>query len=208
MGNKKRNTDDKNQNNSKPIMLQTNTANAHSDIYNRIERCWNNYNLVNGWIEKSDNKVNVSIAIFTAVFGVITFISQNTQSNCINETLNNIDRLLIHNITFLISVIFWLLSILLYLITIFPKLNSNKNFNKHKLKDYPIFFKDVASIDLDQYKKMMLTATDKQFLEELIAETHANSSICKRKMNSFRMGVVLSGISLLFAVVSLAVYFF
>ena len=190
---------------NKTVAIQTNKANEISDIQNRIERCWNIYNLVNSWIEKTDNKVNVSIAIFTASFGVITYISQTIHSYFFIETTIQNNSLTLYKSTYIISVIFWLISIVVYLFTIFPKMDSNSNVNKQKKKDFPIFFKDIARMKLDQYRKLMLSSTDKQFLEEIIAETHINSSICNNKIIFFRVGVILSLISLIFAIASLLI---
>lgn len=44
---------------------------------NKTERNKYVYELVNSWIGNADNKVSISCAIFTGVFGVITFLAEN-----------------------------------------------------------------------------------------------------------------------------------
>ena len=175
---------------------------------NRVEQCWNIYSLINGWIEKTDNKVSVSIAVFSAAFGVFTFISQsiyNEDTHVLEITTNDFAQNMYIG-TFVLSLLFFLISILFYVITIIPNLKSNNNTNKNQRKDFPLFFNDIANTESDKYRSIILNYTDKQLLDELIAEIYQNSLICSNKMKNFRTGVILSAISLVLSIISLCIH--
>ena len=198
------------------IDISTNNTNNnkeyHEDIQRKIDRSWELYSLVNGWIEKTDNKVNISIAISSVVVGLITFISQSFKVEPLLEDSKYLVLFSIYLFTLVLSVGFWLIAVIYHLYTIKPDLTSNSNGKKNEKnkkntkKVYPIFFKDIAGITLNEYIELMKTGSDKQFLDELIADIHQNSKICTQKNKRFIVGITLSIVSFIIAIISLILH--
>ena len=79
------------------------------------------YDLVNGWIENADNKVNISCGIFSGVFGVITFLSERlTESVTVNECWRKA-----YHVCFAISLLLMISSIFFYVLAINPNLSKS-----------------------------------------------------------------------------------
>ena len=204
-----------NKNNISTNNSKTNSTNNnkdyHEDIQRKLDRSWELYSLVNGWIEKTDNKVNISIAISSVVVGLITFISQSFKVEPLFDDSKYLVLFSIYLFTLVLSVGFWLIAVIYHLYTIKPDLTSNSNGKKNKKntkKVYPIFFKDIDGITLNEYIELMKTGSDKQFLDELIADIHQNSKICTQKMKRFSVGITLSIVSFIIAIISLILHIF
>ena len=160
----------------------------------KLERSKYTYDLVNSWIDNADNKVSVSCAIFTGAFGVITFLSEKVSTS---QTINQCWRCCYH-ITFIVSVVFLMASLLFYVLAINPNLGKGgvKKTRKMNKKKYPIFFGDIAELELSEYKNLMNRGTDQDFINELHTETHYNSRVCITKMKNYRIGLWLSFMSI------------
>ena len=143
------------------------------------------FDQVNPWIFNADNKVSISCGIFTGVFGVITFLAERskepTEMTTINECCQSI-----YMVSFVLSLVIMSISILFYVLAINPNIASNEPRTKKKV---PIFYGDIEKFCNCQYKKAILNASDKDFLDEILNETHLNSVICTRKMRMYKMGL-------------------
>lgn len=102
------------------------------------------YEIINGWIENADNKVNVSCIIFTGVFGVVTFLSERTSGT----SINNECWYCLYWVSFIISLILLIISILAYVFAINPNLGSGGKTDEigKAEKKFPIYFGDIANI--------------------------------------------------------------
>lgn len=156
---------------------------------NNLDRSKYIYELVNGWILNADNKVSVSCAVSTMVFGVVAFLAEN---------IANMGGSAIHTgleygymFSFFLSMALIAGAIFFYMWAIIPNLKSNKSKEEGE-KNYPIYYGDICSLDKDRYRALMIDATDSDFIDELIWETHFNSEICMKKMQRYRCGVMLS----------------
>lgn len=198
-----------NNNNSQSKVKTSGIINSdkdNNDIQSKIDRSLNTYSLVNSWIENADNKANVSIAISSVVLGVITFLSQSFKVDFICDDTIYIALFIVYVITLILSVLIWAIAILCHLKSITPDLTSNSNVKKNEKRAFPIFFKDIAQLEMCDYKELILKGKDQQYLDELIAETHQNSEICTDKMKSLRKGVCLFTYSFIFSFISLFVH--
>ena len=163
-----------------------------SALTDRSKYC---YDLVNSWIGNNDNKVSVSCAVLTGVFGVISFLSEriaHSESVPIHSYWVQI-----HTVCFLLSLFVMGISIILFSIAIIPNLCANG-----ESKKYPIFFGDIALLSYDEYEKKVTKATITDFIDELSHETHLNSKICFRKMRLFRAGMISSLLAIGLAILS------
>ena len=100
-------------------------------------------------------------------------------------------------------------SILYYVLAINPNLGKSgekKDGNIPK-KKFPVFYGDIADMDLEKYKKTFNQSTEIDMINELQAEIHFNSSICITKMKRYKVGLWLSFIAIMFALGSWAARF-
>lgn len=164
-----------------------------------FERAVYCYDLVNKWIENADNKVSVSSGIFTGVFGVVSFLSQGIPVGIVmNEFWHWIYR-----ISFVVSLLLFGVSLFMYVMSINPNLGkSGHNKGTKSLKRYPVYYGDVVDYkDIDAYKRRIVKATENEFIDEVLTETHYNSHVCMNKIRRFRFGVWLSFVSVVFALI-------
>ncbi len=177
----------------------TNMEQSSDNTADLIENYKYGYDHVNNWIGNADNKVSVSCALFTGVFGVVNFLSDRIIGD---EQPNEFFRTVYH-ISVVAGLLFMAISILFYVLAINPNLGSsgnksktnkkNKNDKQHNtIKNYPIFYGDIKGMELDEYKEKMRKATSKDLMDELLTETHYNSGICMKKMKNYQNGLWLS----------------
>lgn len=209
--------------NTKQITSSTPALNPQVEIDETIERAKYSYELVNKWIENADNKVSVSCGIFTGIFGIITFLTENfikepNEGFVANECLRNA-----YKSCTIISLLLMGIAILFYVWAIFPNLASSSDGekkssafrflkpcrnlsrrcdDKNRKIRYPLYYGDIQKLGLNDYKESFCKATKHQITDELIWETHHNAKICMKKMKRFRLGLILSFISVLFAGIS------
>lgn len=163
------------------------------DKNDAIERSKYVYEQINGWIENADNKVSVSCGIFTGVFGVVAFLAEQyikvPDNPVINECWHGI-----YKGSFIISLSVMAIAVFYYALAIIPNLKSSRK-NKSE-KKYPIYYGDISSLDLEEYKVLMKNGKERDFNEELIIESWFNSGICTKKMKRYKTGVILSIIAI------------
>ena len=153
---------------------------------------------INSWIENADNKVSVSCAIFTAVFGIITFVTEQYAKDAKGLTIDTNWQFAYH-ILFILSITIMSVSILAYILAINPNLGTNTKNNNTPKKKCPIYFGDIAEYKLDEYLQAANMADEKDFVEELQRESHYNAGVCVRKMRRYRFGLWLSFASIALA---------
>lgn len=174
-------------------------------FYEKSEQVKYVYDMVNGWIENADNKVSISCGVFGIVYGVLSFLAEiitgeNVNSECLKSA--SMYCFIASGIVFGVSVFFYVLAInpsLLY---------KGKQQNKKGKKHYPVFYGDIAGMDLDQYIKTVNKADISCFIDEIQRETHINSCICLRKMKRYRIGLWTSFGAIILAMISLATRYF
>lgn len=170
-----------------------------------VERTKFVYEQISQRIDSADNKVNVSCGVFTGVFGVITFISEQYVKAPENGTINS-SFIGLHMFSLIASLIAMAVAIVFFALAVIPNLKSS-GANKSK-KVYPVYFGDISSLKYDDYKKLMAEGKDKSFEDELILENWFNSRICMKKMRNYKYGVIASLIAIITAFVSLAAHYF
>ncbi len=177
------------------VKEQTEVKDTAND--NALERGKFVYGLVNKWIENADNKVNISCAIFTALFGIISFLAEQCINVPDNPRINEFWRDA-YMASFILSLVFMALGIIFFISAIFPNLkSSDKNEKKH-----PIYFGDIQALDINEYKNTVKKATDEDFYQEILSENHFNSGVCMKKMKRYRNGILFSTIAMGFAFLS------
>lgn len=176
--------------------------NSCNKMDEKLERSKYIYEQVNNWIENADNKVSISCGIFSGCFTVITFLSEK---NSVSATVNSCWRI-VYICCFIIGILVMFTSILFYVLAINPNLGKSKEKKKgtSQKKKYPIFYGDIAELSLANYMEIMENASETDFINELQDEIHYNSRICTAKMKKYRIGLWLSLVAIIFALVSSA----
>lgn len=168
-----------------------------------LERCKYVFDQINSWISNADNKVSISCGIFTGVFGVITYLAERikepTEVTNINECWQSI-----YIVSFVFSLIILGISIFFYVLAINPNITSNEPRIKKKV---PIFYGDIEKFCNCEYKEAILKASEKDFIDEILNETHLNSVICTRKMRMYKIGLWLSFTAVGMAAISWIAHF-
>lgn len=161
------------------------------------------YEQVNHWIENADSKVGVSCGVFSGVFGVVTFLTEQYVKTPENSVIQQCWES-VYRTCFIVSLFVMVVAVLFYASAIIPSL---KKIGKSKKKRYPIFYGDIAALDVCAYKRLMTKGNDETYRTELIVETWVNSRICLKKMKRYRLGVILSLIAIVTAFVSLGAHY-
>ncbi|MBQ6396171.1 hypothetical protein IJH89_01135 [Candidatus Saccharibacteria bacterium] len=170
------------------------------NLKEQIQRDETTLNIVNSWINNADNKVCVTCAVFSAVFGGLAcfdwFISVS-QVEVQMPLWRHCPLLLLGCIAIACSVVFHLLAIL-------PKLTSRHNGTIRP----SLFYGDIARVSFKKFRNFDCSMCDKQYKFELMSEIYINSKICYRKMRLFRYGVICSLAGLLFVCADLILRIF
>lgn len=147
------------------------------------------YDLVNYWISNVDGKVGVACALFSLIFGVLTFIAESMIGKILLAIDFNENWLIpaLVDSALILGVLFWVFSVCKCISAIIP--NLGKSGIPQKKKKYPIFFGDISEIDLEEYKRLMIEGSTEDYFDEIIDETHFNSKIASAKMKKYRSGV-------------------
>ncbi len=187
----------------------TGTKGAEDDVIDsRVERAKYVYEQVNGWIANADDKVSTSCAIFTGVFGVLTYLSEhsigNSGSNASVQATVNQCFAWWHSCFFITSFVVLGVATVFYVAAIIPNLKPSAGAKgQGDKKRFLLFFGDIAEWDINVFGRIMRGASDDDFLVELIAEAHHNAGVCSKKMKRYKKAVVCSIVSLVLAVMSL-----
>lgn len=182
-----------------------NLPTQETELSDKIDQSKYVYDLVNGWIENADNKVSISCGVFGIVYGVLIFLAERITGGTVSkECLKTafIYCSIASGIVFGVSVFFYMLAINPYLFYM------GKQQNKKGQKHYPVFYGDIARMELDQYITTVNIADSSCFIDEIQRETHINSNICLRKMKRYRIGLWTSFGAIVLAVISLATRYF
>ena len=178
---------------------------AEEKLEEQLERSQYIYEQVKGWIENADNKVSISCAVFTGVFGVITFLSERITER---GMVTNGDWRIAYYFFLVSSIVAMIIAVICYTMAIYPNLGkSGKNKEKVKgqkdQKKYPLFFGDISEMSNDGYHKAMKNGSTDDYLNELLDEIHYNSKICIKKMNRYRIGLQISLVAIILSVFAL-----
>lgn len=174
-------------------------------IDNKTDQSKYVYDMVNGWIENADNKVSISCGVFGIVYGVLSFLAERITGETVNRECLKTTSVY----CFIASGIVFGVSVFFYVLAINPNLfYKGKQHNKKGQKHYPVFYGDIAGMELDQYIKTVNKADSSCFIDEIQRETHINSCICLRKMKRYRIGLWTSFGAIVLAVISLATRYF
>ncbi len=170
-------------------------------IAKRVERAKYVYDQVNGWIGNADNKVSVSCGVFTGAFGVITFLGEAYVRVLDQVAVVNTGMSTLHTFALGGALVLMAMALVFYAKALRPDHTSAKK-AKGSAK-FPIFYGDIAGMELDLFERTLCGADDKVFVRELAAEIHTNSRICKAKMENLARALGFSFCSILMALVSL-----
>ena len=168
------------------------------DIKDRIVRNTELLGLTNSWIDSADNKVSIFCAVFSIIYGVITFGIETIKSRQAlpdGTTRSAVIALII------ISALLMATSLSLYLSAIIPKLISAKK----KTNKVSLFYGDIAKVTFEEFREFEKSLTDDRYNKEILSEVYINSKICSAKMKKFKIGVYLSILAVTCSIAALVI---
>lgn len=147
----------------------------------------NNLNRIHEWIKSVDQKVSIFLAFqgitLTLLFSEVFFWSKKHIYNfsCMDVFI------------FIIGVVSIGFSLYKSIAVIIPRLKNHKKYKSI------IYFKDIAELDLKDYKKKVLELKEEDYQDDLINQIHISATIVNRKNREFRDSIIffLIGIGLL-----------
>lgn len=176
-----------------------------------VADCKEKLNNVGTWIGSADNKISIGLGIFSINGLFFGFIFSENFDRLMHLKTMNLGAFISVMIIFSFSLLCFIMGLFSYVIGIVPRLKSAKDYHKKKGKmpddDYLNFwfFKHIASFP-----------TSEKFIEEckckfgnfddecrqILEEVYANSNICLSKMRCFKIGIIVSFISVSLSLIS------
>jgi len=183
--------------------IAKNTKTENSDLNSQSKQNEYVLNLVNGWISNADSKVEIAMGIFAAIFSIFSSIIISTIKNI--KSINACIYWCVLSLC-IFSVFIFIISLFFYLRSLIPHFNSDK---KDIKKNYSIFFEEIKEFgSSEEYFNAVKESKLIDYNKELAKEIYYNSKICSSKMHNFKMGIILSSISLIFSIIAFVVCLF
>ena len=133
---------------------------------------------INSWINNVDNKVSIFIGIQTAVLSLIFLRTFDWfVSNFFSMTLT---EMVVSFIGFLMLIV----SLYYSLRGLFPSVKASDN------NSGLMFFGEISNCSLEKYKKLIASANEKEYQDELVEQIHTNSLIASVKFSSYKRSVL------------------
>ena len=163
-------------------------------------------NLMNMWIGNADSKINISCGISALVIAAIGIGAGNILGEMVQDGNLNKSIMVWFYIITTCSVGAFLASLWFYFLALNPSLTSGKS--KIEKPKYSLFYKDISNFaNVDDYIKSVEKASDEDFNRELLKEIYINADICTQKMERFKIGMWLSVVAILSAVLACILFY-
>ena len=188
------------------------------------EECQQRLSNVSSWINNADGKIATGLGIFSFSGLFISFVFADKFGDLIKlkETCCFVFWLII--VVFTLSLLAFLVALGSFVFGIVPRFNSSTDKPPKKRKKRKI---NGGKVDLNDsnlwfYKHVALFPTFDSFYKEcekrcgkiddeckqLLEEVYHNSQICYLKMKTFRIGIIISFISVVLSVISVLTIIF
>ncbi|MCL9764014.1 Pycsar system effector family protein [Neisseria subflava] len=156
-----------------------------------------------GFISNCDTKVSFWFSFFGAILTILSTLKTPTTEFiksvfCANPR-NRTDEvvLFIFMLIFLVSAICFIIGLYFLSKALMAKITNNEDRKSN------IFFGHIASNRNQQAYLKCLKATNlNKYIEDLVSQIYINSKICEQKFKNYNKGVKISGISIIFLLVS------
>ena len=100
-------------------------------------------------------------------------------------------------IVFLVSAVFFVIGLCFLSKALMAKITNNEDRKSN------IFFGHIASHENQQAYLSRIEATNlNKYIEDLVSQIYINSKICEQKFKNYNKGVKISGISIIFLLIS------
>lgn len=152
-----------------------------------------------GFISNCDTKVSFWFSFFGAILTILSTLKTPTKEAiksvlCANPR-NITDNVML--IVFLVAAVFFVIGLCFLSKALMAKITNNEDRKSN------IFFGHIASHENQQAYLGRLEATNlNKYIEDLVSQIYINSKICEQKFKNYNKGVKISGISIIFLLVS------
>lgn len=152
-----------------------------------------------GFISNCDTKVSFWFSFFGVILTILSTLKTPTK-----EAITSILCATPRNITgeaiifvFFVSAIFFVIGIYFLSRALIAKITNNEDRKSN------IFFGHIASHRNQQAYLSDLKSIDlNKYIEDLVSQIYINSKICEQKFKNYNKGVKMSGISIIFLLIS------
>lgn len=176
-----------------------------------VVECKERLNNVSAWIGSADNKISIGLGIFSITGLFMGFIFSENFERLMYLKSVNFNAFISTMIAFILSLLCFAVAICSYVIGIVPRLGAAKHYQKKSVET-----PDNNYVNFWFFKHIALFSTSEKFIEEckrkfgdideeckqILEEVYANSNICLTKMICFKVGIIISLISVLLSFVS------
>ena len=152
-----------------------------------------------GFISNCDTKVSFWFSFFGAILTILSTLKTPTK-----EAIKSVLCANPRNITDNVVLIVFLVSAICFIIGLYflSQALMAKTINNEDRKSN-IFFGHIASHENQQaYMKCLKETNLNKYIEDLVSQIYINSKICEQKFKNYNKGVKMSGISIIFLLVS------
>jgi hypothetical protein len=146
------------------------------------EELENNLDRVHEWIRSADQKASIWLT-FIGVYITLMF------DKYINLATSVYSKIPCNLFLYILGTIFLLISLYKGFRVIFPKMS-------HSRRKSLLFFGDIASMSLDDYKEKLDKYENNDFEKDIITQTHISSEIAVSKHANFKESIVCFVISM------------
>lgn len=146
----------------------------------KIDRAEKTLLMVNDWIKVADQKINTLLALEGLLLTIII-------PNYLNAFFDHEKAGTVSNV----KVFFVLIGLGLMIFSLYKaSMGIISRLNKGIYPKSPLFFGEIQTYSLQQYKDVMNNMTESEYHERILEQVHVNSKIATQKHTYFRDSVI------------------
>lgn len=152
------------------------------------EDLYKNLDIINQWINNSDNKASIILGLVGILLTIIF-----TTGNVTSQTAKIMKDIFLNiNFSDILYLIFFLESIcvcILGLCDLIKVLIPTLKMKTNRIKSYMFFGSIACYVSFKEYKEDLLKSTEEDIFEDLLNQVYQNSIICNKKYTNFAKGI-------------------
>lgn len=152
------------------------------------ENAYKNLEIINDWINNSDNKTSVALGLI-GILLTILFTTSNSIKRIAKIVSSLFSKLDFSDILFLIIFTMFIYFFVYGIWSLIKVLIPTLKMKVCNIKSY-LFFGSIAQYSsYEQYKNEVLSASDDDVIDDLLNQVYQNSIICNNKYKNFTIGI-------------------
>lgn len=149
-----------------------------------------------GFINNCDNKASIILGFYGVIISILISKISIKNIKLIFSLLEKGYRILFF-IVIIILIIVFIIGIIKLFLVLFPKLNFSKMNKEERTMDSKIYFGSISrNLRYRDYRNKLGIYSKDEYLEDIISQIYLNSLICNKKFINYRIGFLLTSLSL------------